>query len=95
MSASAHPADRSAYRLARAEGRRDPLATARAGLLSAVSRIRLLVLSFRYSFGSTGSVHRRWPANPEPSKEPAVFIGRVIVIAVFGAYMMLRRRRRR
>jgi uncharacterized membrane protein YfcA len=27
-------------------------------------------------------------------KEPAMFIGLVIVIAVFAAYMMLRRRRR-
>jgi hypothetical protein len=62
---------------------------------AAVSGRKLLVSNYRYSFkSSTGSSRLRRPASSGQSKEPAMFIGLVIVIAVFAAYMMLRSRRR-
>lgn len=62
---------------------------------AAVSGRKLLVSNYRYSLrAALGSNRLRRPASSEQLEEPAMFIGLVIVIAVFAAYMMLRRRRR-
>jgi hypothetical protein len=47
-----------------------------------------------YLESSTGSIRRRRLANPGPSKEPAMFIGLVIVTDVFATYVILRSRGR-
>ena len=61
----------------------------------AVSGRKLLVSNYRYSVrAALGASAVGGQLAPGPLKELAMFIGLVIVIAVFATYMMLRRRRR-